>query len=141
MVCFRIHSGHAPPRPRVVACLFLSVRICHALINPRGCAGHGKDYRRAAGGFIHGFRYTARALFRILSAKYEGKPRLGVETYDVTSKQGLADLEDKLFYRIDNSDANYQMVHSLGDGVVLHCTDDAGMRADYHEEVQIGNFQ
>lgn len=35
-----------------------------------GVLGHGKDYRRSAGGFIHGFRYTARALFRMLEVKY-----------------------------------------------------------------------
>jgi hypothetical protein len=57
----------------------------------------------------------------------------------VTSKQEVARLEDKLFYRIDNADANYQMVHSLGDGVALHCTDD-GLNAEYQEEVQIGDF-
>ena len=37
-----------------------------------GTLAHGKDWKRAAGGFIHGFRYTARALHRILEAKYEG---------------------------------------------------------------------
>lgn len=37
-------------------------------------AGHGKDHRRAAGGFIHGIRYTARALFRSLMSKYQDGP-------------------------------------------------------------------
>jgi hypothetical protein len=36
-----------------------------------GTLGHGKDFKRAAGGFIHGFRYTARALHRILEEKHE----------------------------------------------------------------------
>lgn len=35
-----------------------------------GQLAHGKDFRRAAGGFIHGFRYTARALFNVLEHKY-----------------------------------------------------------------------
>jgi hypothetical protein len=35
-----------------------------------GQLSHGKDHLKSAGGFIHGFRYTARALFRILDAKY-----------------------------------------------------------------------
>jgi len=39
-----------------------------------GAAAHGKDYRRSAGGFIHGFRYTARSLHKILAVKYEGVP-------------------------------------------------------------------
>jgi hypothetical protein len=37
-----------------------------------GQLAHGKDFRRAAGGFIHGFRYTARALFRVLEHRYHG---------------------------------------------------------------------
>ena len=39
-----------------------------------GALSHGKDFKRSAGGFIHGFRYTARALYTILMAKYEGTP-------------------------------------------------------------------
>ena len=39
-----------------------------------GQLGHGKDFRRAAGGFIHGFRYTTRALHRILEARYHSTP-------------------------------------------------------------------
>jgi hypothetical protein len=37
-----------------------------------GALGHGKDYKRSAGGFIHGFRYTTRFLFRTLATKYFG---------------------------------------------------------------------
>ena len=37
-----------------------------------GTLSHGKDFKRASGGFIHGFRYTARALHRILAKKYFG---------------------------------------------------------------------
>ena len=37
-----------------------------------GTLSHGKDWLRSAGGFIHGFRYTSRALFRILEAKRAG---------------------------------------------------------------------
>ena len=36
-----------------------------------GQLGHGKDHKRSAGGFIHGFRYTTRALFRMLETKYQ----------------------------------------------------------------------
>ena len=39
-----------------------------------GALAHGKDYKRSAGGFIHGLRYTARCLFRILEARYEAEP-------------------------------------------------------------------
>lgn len=36
-----------------------------------GQLGHGKDHKRSAGGFIHGFRYTTRAMFRMLETKYQ----------------------------------------------------------------------
>jgi hypothetical protein len=39
-----------------------------------GGLAHGKDFRRSAGGFVHGLRYTARALFRTLEAKLEAVP-------------------------------------------------------------------
>ena len=41
-----------------------------------GQLAHGKDFKRAAGGFIHGFRYTARALFNVLEHKYQKKYNL-----------------------------------------------------------------
>ena len=44
-----------------------------------GQLGHGKDHLKSAGGFIHGFRYTSRALFRMLEAKYE-QPKLELKT-------------------------------------------------------------
>jgi hypothetical protein len=40
-----------------------------------GQLGHGKDHKRAAGGFIHGMRYVSRALFRVLESKYRSNPR------------------------------------------------------------------
>ena len=43
-----------------------------------GQLGHGKDHLKSAGGFIHGFRYTSRALFRMLESKYE-QPKLAKE--------------------------------------------------------------
>jgi hypothetical protein len=36
-----------------------------------GSLAHSMDWKRAAGGFVHGFRYTARALHRILEADEE----------------------------------------------------------------------
>eukprot|EP00729_Bicosta_minor_P011009 gene11009-9417_t len=37
-----------------------------------GQLGHGKDYKRSAGGFIHG--YTTRFLFRVIQAKHYSNP-------------------------------------------------------------------
>lgn len=46
-----------------------------------GQLGHGKDHKRSAGGFIHGFRYTTRALFRILETKYYQQQWPGQNVY------------------------------------------------------------
>ncbi|CAG2231158.1 FAD-dependent oxidoreductase domain-containing protein 2 [Mytilus edulis] len=35
-----------------------------------GAATHSLDFRKSAGGFIHGYRYTARSLSRILDNRY-----------------------------------------------------------------------
>jgi hypothetical protein len=51
-----------------------------------GTLAHGKDHLKSAGGFIHGFRYTTRALFRILETK---RHRMHVESLCRT----LADAE------------------------------------------------
>ena len=40
-----------------------------------GTLAHGPDYRRSSGGFIHGFRYTARALHRFLEEEEEAEGR------------------------------------------------------------------
>lgn len=39
-----------------------------------GTNTHSLDYRRSAGGFIHGFRYSARSLHRILENRYHNVP-------------------------------------------------------------------
>jgi hypothetical protein len=39
-----------------------------------GTVAHGLDWRKAAGGFIHGFRYTAQALNSVLEHKIHQTP-------------------------------------------------------------------
>ena len=39
-----------------------------------GAVGHARDYRKAAGGFIHGFRYTAQALVKDLLRRFHDEP-------------------------------------------------------------------
>ena len=34
-----------------------------------GTLTHARDYRVSSGGFVHGFRYTARALYRLLEER------------------------------------------------------------------------
>ena len=37
-----------------------------------GTLAHGRDWRRATGGVIHGFRHTAEALFHVLESRLHG---------------------------------------------------------------------
>ena len=51
---------------------YMSVDVPHLYF--AGAAAHARDYRKAAGGFIHGLRYTARALSRVLAERYHDEP-------------------------------------------------------------------
>eukprot|EP00729_Bicosta_minor_P010555 gene10555-30280_t len=134
-----------------------------------GTLSHGKDWLRSAGGFIHGFRYTSRALFRILEAKRaNGKGGVAgnnwpatavfplVEVWDGTAilravQTPFTGFLDKLFDRINTASGPYQMVAVLGDGVVFQCSSpdaaaDAKARqpptvtAEYLEEIPVSYF-
>ena len=50
-----------------------------------GANAHGLDRKRyqASGGFIGGFRFTTRTVFRTIMEKYEGKPNLGKAVFDL----------------------------------------------------------
>lgn len=123
-----------------------------------GQLAHGRDFKRAAGGFIHGFRYTARALVRMLAEQHvphsTAWPHLvfgpissiNSETADAENEEpkfgtGLAPLANKLLERINVGSAAYQMVHVLGDGFVLQCDKDMTMvNATYFEEMPLAHF-
>jgi hypothetical protein len=49
-------------------------------------------------------------------------------------------LTDLLFYRVDNADGPYQMVGTLGDGIVFKCGAGGGLEAEFVEEVLVDNF-
>lgn len=75
-----------------------------------GAAAHGRDYRRSAGGFIHGFRYTARALYRILRQPFAGWPN--------QSFTG-AQWKQQVLRRINEAAGPYQMFGELVDVVLF----------------------
>merc|ERR1711935_1093531 len=82
-----------------------------------GTLSHGKDVKRSAGAFIHGFRYTARALARILESE-----RHGTAWPQKTFKCNVAAIEalaDTSLHRINTGSGVYQMVSTLGDGIVF----------------------
>ena len=97
-----------------------------------GANSHGLDRERykAAGGFIHGYRHTTRAVFRTLMAVYEKNKLLGkslqvvppAETPRALSVKDILEqpLWKKLMERLVFGAASYGMVGgSLIDGIVF----------------------
>ena len=130
-----------------------------------GALAHGRDFKRAAGGFIHGFRYTARALVRMLAETHapnpvewphhvyspvatlaEGASAVdagdgGADAETPIANEALTSLSAWLLERINVGSAAYQMVHVLGDGVVLQCDQDrTHVNATYFEEMPLAHF-
>mmetsp|Transcript_16004 Transcript_16004/g.28526 ORF Transcript_16004/g.28526 Transcript_16004/m.28526 type:complete len:815 (+) Transcript_16004:101-2545(+) len=117
-----------------------------------GAAAHGRDrYRyKASGGFIHGFRFNCRALWRILQARYEGAPEKARSQPPLTAdgasafKWGHKETERKpkskhfginvtaateksalwghMIHRMNNAAGPYEQVAgALADGIVYDC--------------------
>ena len=124
-----------------------------------GALAHGRDYRRAAGGFIHGFRYTARALVTILAERHKSDPvHWPTVEYPGIIVQGDGEAADdsspspaphpavralstQLLDQINEGSAPYQMVHVIGDGVVFHCNKErTEINATYFKETPLSHF-
>ena len=103
-----------------------------------GTLAHGKDWKRAAGGFIHGFRYTARALFHILEAKYEARPAALWNQQEYSVPKDNQKIAQRIMRRINEASGPYQMFYTLGDGMVLNPPKDGGSwTLTYFEEIPI----
>ncbi|CAL8270912.1 unnamed protein product [Lota lota] len=90
-----------------------------------GTAAHSRDYRSSAGGFIHGFRYTVRAVHRVLEQRYHGN-RWPSTTLSVTQ------LHSWILKRVNEASGPYQMFGVLGDVVLFH-----GSQCEYLEEFPV----
>ncbi|XP_027729225.1 FAD-dependent oxidoreductase domain-containing protein 2 [Vombatus ursinus] len=77
-----------------------------------GTASHSVDYRKSAGGFIHGFRYTARAVHRLLEHRHHGNPWPS-PVYPITQ------LTNTIIRRVNEASGLYQMFSVLADVVLL----------------------
>lgn len=92
-----------------------------------GTTSHSLDFRKSAGGFIHGFRYTARALSRLLEWRYEKVP-WPFQAVPTTQ------LMNYLLKRLNEASGPYQMFSVLGD--VITFSDD-GRTVNIHEEFPV----
>lgn len=90
-----------------------------------GTNSHSLDFRKSAGGFIHGFRYTARALHRTLEYRNHQVPWPSVNIQPITG------LLDHIIKRMNEASGLYQMFVILADVVILHRN---GMEFEYLEE-------
>lgn len=88
-----------------------------------------RDFKKATSGFIHGFRYNTRALFRMLEKKHHGRPLPRREVEATAEGLMVAALE-----RINRSSALWQQYGFLHDVIVLPSD---GGRARYYEELPL----
>jgi len=88
-----------------------------------GTAAHAADFRVSSGGFIHGFRYTARALHRHLeeAEAEEEEPPAGrpPALWPRTPVTGLRSAVHLLLRRCNEAAGIFQMFSSLADVLVL----------------------
>lgn len=87
-----------------------------------GTAAHSRDYRMSAGGFIHGFRYTVRAVHKILEQRYHN---IAWPTINLPISQ----LQSWILRRVNEASGTYQMFGVLVDIILLH-----GSHCEYLEE-------
>ncbi|XP_045042844.2 FAD-dependent oxidoreductase domain-containing protein 2 [Desmodus rotundus] len=77
-----------------------------------GTASHSVDYRKSAGGFIHGFRYTVRAVHRLLERRHHGAAWPSTE-------HPITQLTSSILRRVNEASGLYQMFSVLADVVLL----------------------
>ncbi|KAF1379123.1 hypothetical protein PFLUV_G00172800 [Perca fluviatilis] len=87
-----------------------------------GTAAHSRDYRSSAGGFVHGFRYTVRAVHRVLEQRYHSNPW-------PSTKLLTTQLQSWILKRVGEASGPYQMFEVLGDVILLR-----GSHCEYVEE-------
>ncbi|XP_077982946.1 FAD-dependent oxidoreductase domain-containing protein 2-like [Glandiceps talaboti] len=92
-----------------------------------GTNTHSLDQKKSSGGFIHGFRYTARVLHRILEHRNHGEPWPSI-------RQPITELLNHLVKRINEASGLYQMFGVLGDVISLSRD---GTSYEYFEEYPV----
>jgi thioredoxin reductase len=85
-----------------------------------------RDFKKSTSGFIHGFRYGARALHRILEQRHAGTPWPSRETPEIT---------EAIIERVNRTSGLWQQFGFLADVVTVR----KGTAA-YHEEVPLDFF-
>lgn len=95
-----------------------------------GTIQQANDFKKGTTGFIHGFRYTVRSLFRMLEKKHHGKGWLASHEVEATP-EGLV---DAALARLNRCSAMWQQFGFLHDVIVV---DESWDRATYYEEMPL----
>lgn len=82
-----------------------------------GAAMEGRN-RRSPTGFIHGYRYAVRALFRTLEDRYEGV-QTPHETFELKNAANLQVLTERLIKRLSLTSGLYEAYGILADALVF----------------------
>ncbi|XP_008054469.1 FAD-dependent oxidoreductase domain-containing protein 2 [Carlito syrichta] len=77
-----------------------------------GTASHSVDYRKSAGGFIHGFRYTARVVHRLLEHRHHSVAW-------PSTQLPITQLTSAIVRRVNEASGLYQMFSVLADVILL----------------------
>ncbi|XP_070612299.1 FAD-dependent oxidoreductase domain-containing protein 2 isoform X2 [Erythrolamprus reginae] len=96
-----------------------------------GTASHSVDFRKSAGGFIHGFRYTARAVHRLLEVRHHKVPW-------PASNYPVVQLTNAIVRRVNEASGLYQMFSVLADIILLK---ENATKFEYLEEYPVGVIQ
>ncbi|XP_077195744.1 FAD-dependent oxidoreductase domain-containing protein 2 [Paroedura picta] len=96
-----------------------------------GTASHSVDFRKSAGGFIHGFRYTARVVHRLLEVRHHGIPW-------PSSTYPIVQLTNAIVRRVNEASGLYQMFTVLADVILLK---ENATEFEYLEEFPVGVLQ
>ncbi|XP_008108857.1 FAD-dependent oxidoreductase domain-containing protein 2 [Anolis carolinensis] len=96
-----------------------------------GTASHSVDFRKSAGGFIHGFRYTARVVHRLLEVRHHEIPW-------PSTVYPIAQLTNAIVKRLNEASGLYQMFSVLADVILLK---ENATEFEYLEEYPVGVLQ
>ncbi|MET9630252.1 NAD(P)-binding domain-containing protein [Lentzea sp. NPDC006480] len=92
-----------------------------------GTITQSRDFKKSTSGFIHGFRYGARALHRVLSARNHAVPWPGADL-EVSPEA----ISDAVIARVNKSSCLWQQFAVIGDVVTV-----SDGEARYEEEVPV----
>ncbi|MEO1054539.1 MAG: NAD(P)-binding domain-containing protein [Bacteroidota bacterium] len=98
-----------------------------------GTITHMRDYRRSSSSFVHGFRYNAQALMKILKAKYHDKPIAFEEI--VLDEEAIA---NRMLERVNYTSALWQQFGFFCDAFLVKENEKSGR---YYEDLPMDYVQ